>query len=206
MKLNLVASVSQFFEARCDKALPEPFRRMHRSDRKAHQAGHDRDTAAEFRKSLAAYKKLGGYNVTPAKHAIVQKVIKMNHSAVLFSRKQNRLAKQAAGKGIYALNKSEAVDPTIRDKRIARLKRVAAKATGARKDKLKEIISKHRIPGQVTTQSAGKVTFKKDGGFGRRSTVHGHLARLRGYMHNPGATMHIAKPTPAGKTRWYSLP
>lgn len=148
----------------------------------------------------------------------------------------------------------EAVDPDIRDKRIAKLRgyatRAEKKANGARvvpdsekgrhthqvakhvwrgaltvhdsgstvgsgiradsavrAHKLKNIIKKHRIPGKLRNQDMGKVTFSQRGdGFGkqrRREPVHSTLAWLKGYMHNPGASMHVARKRKDGSTKYY---
>lgn len=118
--------------------------------------------------------------------------------------------------------KKEAVDPEQRDKRIKRLKAAFYKTDkfGSRnnatkeqlskydaardeRDRLKDIINKYKIPGGVRYKDQAKVTFKKIGRFGNRKPKHGSAGWMRGYMHNPGAVMHVARKLASGKTKWY---
>lgn len=116
----------------------------------------------------------------------------------------------------------EAVDPKQRDMRINRLKSAYHKvdrlggmhnATTAQRDKYRAsrgkldkiagIINKHKIPGGVRGKDIAKVTFKDTDKFRNRSTKQGTAGHMQGYMHNPGATMHVAKKLASGKTKWY---
>lgn len=106
---------------------------------------------------------------------------------------------------------SEAVSVEKRDARIRKLRQAARRienpngkvANPHYAKKIRQVARKHRIPGGVRTSDSAKVTFSKSHRFGRRTTKHGTAAWMRGYMHNPGATMHVAKKRADGSTKWY---
>ena len=124
--------------------------------------------------------------------------------------------------------KKEAVDPEARDRRIKQLRAAHYKtdkfgsmnnasqkqralyhgATGKRA-RLRAAISKYRIPGKVKSSDAAKVTFNPKAVWGNmkknRKTVQGTAGWMQGYMHNPGASMHVSRKTAAGKTKWYKV-
>lgn len=122
--------------------------------------------------------------------------------------------------------KKEAVDPESRDKRIGKLQRTYRKldkygntpgekasalyrGSKDKRAKLRKIISQHRIPGKIKGSDTAKVTFNPSAAYGsikkNRKTVQGTANWLTGYMHNPGATMHVARKKTSGKTKWYKV-
>jgi hypothetical protein len=117
----------------------------------------------------------------------------------------------------------EAVDPDQRDRRIKSLQSKLGKlsrlgnindkgaaekyrSTRSTRDRLRSIISKHRIPGGLRNGDYTKVTFKNTDRFKNRKTRSGTAAQMQGYMHNPGATMHVARKMSSGRTKWYKAP
>lgn len=122
--------------------------------------------------------------------------------------------------------KKEAVDPESRDKRIGKLQRTYRKldkygvtpgekasalyrGSKDKRAKLRKIISQHRIPGKIKGSDTAKVTFNPSAAYGsikkNRKTVQGTANWMTGYMHNPGATMHVARKKSSGKTKWYKV-
>ncbi len=102
----------------------------------------------------------------------------------------------------------ESVDPDVRDARIKKLRDFARRVKDAGKaEKARKIAGRKRIPGGAKTNNDGKVTFSREGykSSPRRATKHGKLANLRGYMHNPGASLHTSRTKKDGSKRWYKV-